>query len=189
MVILNSFNVGLLVYYLFLNIESINGNGVGIFYLILFFMISFFVMSYYIGKETLYLKVSFFVLLVVFYWFSVSVFGHLNDTSILKELTIGTTGGVFLFYLIGLCLSVSFNAVFKIGVEEKYIVFYILTLLLLFILAANAVILLNFKSNLRGDLYLLKGTTLYYQRPGDFLTILFLIASYGFFLFKSICCL
>lgn len=136
---------------------------------IIFFLISL--------QRKLYLRNHLFLFFLLMGWVAFRVSADLGDIYYLKQITIATTGGMVLFYFLGAFLGLSYN--FLLGPSSK-VGFSKLLLLLFSILIAW--LLLEFSQRMHPDLFYLLGINGFYQRPGNFLSILFILFSFAYLL-------
>jgi len=178
----NSFNhlayfsqILLLVLYLSLNIINVGQDGTALPLLagFVFFAGYYFLLA--LLKYRLTIRKHFFVFLLFVFWMSLRIIIDLQDLEHLKQITIATTGGVLLFFLIGTFVRKALdNTVFKGKIH-----YYKLFLILYFIIGLS--IFMSFKARLtRLDIFYIEGVAGGYQRPGNFMIMLFMIASFVF---------
>lgn len=163
--------------YLGLNIQNVGEMGIALPLLVGFIGISGLLIFNQVLSFTLAVRVHFFVFLLLIGWVTLRVVIDLGDMEHLKQLTIATTGGMLLFFLLG---SFARQALDKLN-QSILSRFYSKLLLLFFVLVSLA-IFISFKSRLldRADIFYIEGVEGSYQRPGNFLIILFLMASFAF---------
>lgn len=178
-----------LLLYLFTNIKLIDEGSPALAVLAFSVMIGVFLLVLeIILKKNIYIKKSFFFLVLFLIYFIVNI--TLNRPNDLKALLIATTGGIILFYILG-----SLVAMNLLYIKEKILksnqflnmfnFFYIVFCLLFFVLFLDTFTTLI--ANVRTDLFLLADLNGMYQRPGAFLVISFFIYSFitAFFLFVN----
>ena len=106
----------------------------------------------------------------------------LSDIEYLKQIIIGTTGGILLFFTIGTFSKQALEVITK----SKGSLFSIKILLLIFLII-GFLIFFNFQSRLldRTDIFYIEGVEGEYQRPGNFLIMLFMMVSFIYVSFSS----
>jgi hypothetical protein len=100
----------------------------------------------------------------------------LNNLERLKAITVTTTGGIVLFYLAGAFLGLVFHQAF---VQSRKIIFFIG--LLVTYLGLLITLHMQFAERLRENIFLIADLDGAYQRPGNFLSISFIVISYMVF--------
>lgn len=163
--------------YLGLNIQNVGEMGIALPLLAGFVGISGLLVFNQVIRLTLVLRLHLFVFLLLISWVSLRVIVDLGDMEHLKQLTIATTGGMLLFFLVG---SFARQALDKLNqaVSSRL---YSKLLILLFALVSLA-IFISFKGRLldRPDIFYIEGVEGGYQRPGNFLIMLFIMASFAY---------
>lgn len=163
--------------YLFLNVRDF-GNGVELRLLAIFFVFGLAVMIVKDYPRLPGIKLSFFAFVVIVFWIAFRYLIDRDDYSGLIGVMIGTTGGVFLFYFMGLvsreCLK-SGVAQFWFGSAALHICY----------LSFSALLAIDFLSQVRHDIFYIDNASEDYQRPGNFMSISFLIISYVYVLAGS----
>nr|QLL91153.1 O-antigen polymerase [Plesiomonas shigelloides] len=164
-----------LLVYLNANIVNVGKMGVALHLLIAFvgFSILLFVMFW--TKKKLYFHIHFFLFLLLMCWVAFRVALDLSDLYYLKQLTVATTGGILLFYVIGALLGLTMHELVNLRNDinsEKYII-----LLFCFL---SIWMLYNFSQRLDNSLFYLRDVDGSYQRPGNFLSISFIVISFAY---------
>lgn len=160
--------------YLTFNILNVGEMGTALSFLAIFIVLAGIELFTQIIQVKICIKKHFIFLLLFVVWLSVRVIVDLNDLEHLKQIIIATTGGILLFFLIGTFIK---SAIEKIFLFKKPQI--ILEILLLFILACVLVIFTSLRLRLvRSDIFYIQDVHGSYQRPGNFLTILFMILSF-----------
>ncbi len=110
-------------------------------------------------------------------WVSLRVVVDLGDMEHLKQLTIVTTGGMLLFFLVGSFARQALDKLSQATLGRLYP-----KLLLLFFVLVSLAVFISFKSRLldRPDIFYIEGVEGGYQRPGNFLIMLFIMASFAY---------
>ncbi|EKF9805757.1 hypothetical protein O1D34_002176, partial [Vibrio cholerae] len=76
-------------------------------------------------KKNLYFRIHFFFFLLLILWMAFRIVFDLNDLEYLKQLTVATTGGILLFYIIGASLGLTRHCLVSLRSDikiEKYII-------------------------------------------------------------------
>lgn len=167
----------MLIFYLMLNIVNVGEMGTALPLLVSFFILStsiFFLQSLNKKITTPYHSVLFFLLLV---WIALRVIIDLGDLYYLRQITIGTTGGMLLFYFIGMFSS---KALKNVVLGQRKII--LVKFFLLISLLATVWVFLNLEGRLLNnvDKYYIEGVDGGYQRPGNFLIIYFIVVSFSY---------
>ena len=166
-----------LTFYFLLNILNVGEMGTGLLLLAGFFALSgtFLVLEFLQGNVVV--RGYFFVFLFFVGWLAFRVVVDLDDFEYLKQITIATTGGVLLFFLIGTFVRRALDEIIfsKNSVLLKFLIF-------LFLLE-NFLVFLAFKDRLLsgGGIFLIEGVNDGYQRPGNFMIMLFIMHSLIYF--------
>lgn len=171
----------LLFFYFTLNITNVGEMGTALPLLGGFVALAGGVFVLQLVKNQISLRLHFvvfllFVLLFVL-WVALRVIVDLGDMEHLKQLTVATTSGILLFFLLGTFARKALDTLTK----AKLKLTSSKTLLLTFLLVST-LIFLSFKGRLldRDDIFYISGVEGGYQRPGNFLIMLFVMASFTF---------
>lgn len=175
--LLVSFQSATLLVYLKYNIVSIGSGGVALPLLALFVGASVVLLLALWVEDRLYVRPHLFLFLGLMAWIAFRVIYDLNDLDRLRALTIATTGGMLLFYLMGAALRMGYQQLVQ---DER--VRWPVTLALSLVVFLLISILLDFSGRLHPRYFLLTGIDGGYQRPGNFLSIVFLVFSFLFIL-------
>lgn len=164
-----------LLIYLNANIVDVGEMGVALHLLIEFVGLTSLLFAMFGVKKKLYFHIHFFFFLLLICWIAFRIVFDLNDLEYLKQLTVATTGGVLLFYIIGASLGLTRHSLASLRTDikiEKYIIllFYFLSIWMLY----------NFSQRLHDSLFYLKDIDGSYQRSGNFLSISFIIVSFAY---------
>lgn len=166
----------LLFYYLALNVINVGEMGVALPLLIGFIGLGFcrlFLQSTY---QSLAVSFHFFILLMFLIWLAIRVIIDLNDIEYLKQVTLGTTGGILLFFMIGSLARYSLNT---IAITEKSL--WAAKIILFIFLLFSFNVFVEFSSKIvRIDILLIDDLEGGYQRPGNFFIIFFAMVSFVF---------
>jgi len=163
----------LLMVYLSLNILNVGGAGTGLPLLAGFVTLACGALLFDIARRRSAVHVHFFVFLLFVAWLTFRVVVDLQDAERLKQLTVATTSGVLVFFLIG---TFARRALDKIVFAEKCVWAKVLLILVLLV---NVYIFLVFKERLmdRDDIIYMEAIEGGYQRPGSFMIMLFIMSS------------
>lgn len=161
--------------YLHLNVEFI-GEGNNSPWLLLVAISLFFVqalLSFFISK-CIGIKSSTMFLMLFFWYLIYRVSIDTGDFLRLKALTVATSGGVILFYLLGFACSLTRNKL-TATIQQSTIGYYCFSFQTTLLMALSNLQLLHifiaFTPQLRSDRFLIAGLEASYQRPGNFLII------------------
>jgi hypothetical protein len=167
----------LLFSYLALNIENVGEMGVGLPLLAGFVIISCGIFVTQLLTLTLRVRLNLFLFLMLIFWVSLRVVLDFGDIEHLKQITVATTGGMLLFFLIGTFSRQALDYLTKSNKSNLYPKLLILVFCLLCL-----IIFLSFKVRLldREDKFYIAGVNGGYQRPGNFMIMLFIMASFSY---------
>ena len=175
--VVNLAQILLLLFYLSLNITNIGeSSGTGLPLLVLFFILSVTVLFIQSINKNIVIRLHLFFFFLFVFWIALRVVIDLSDIQYLKQITIATTGGILLFFFIG---TFSRQAI-EIISKTKSSVFSLKIVLLTFF-AISLSVFFSLKSRLleRVDMFYIEGVDGGYQRPGNFLIIIFIIVSFS----------
>lgn len=173
----------LLMLYFFSNISNVGGIGSGLLFLIIFFALNFILIFFQSVQHRLILRVHFFIFLLIVFWISLRVIVDLGDFEYLKQITVATTKGIILFFLMGSFFRKTLN--FLLISTENLRFAYIL--LVLFAVFMFCIMVYYFGRLERSDIFLIDGINAGYQRAGNFLIINFIVFSFLYISFASHC--
>ncbi len=165
-----------LLIYLNANIVNVGEMGVALHLLIEFVGLTSLLFAMLLVKKKLYFHIHFFFFLLLMCWIAFRIVFDLNDLEYLKQLTVATTGGALLFYIIGASLGLTRHSLASLRSDikiEKYtiLIFCFLSIWMLY----------NFSQRLHDSLFYLKDINGSYQRSGNFLSISFIVVSFAYF--------
>lgn len=175
----NVIQIMVFIFYFYFNIINIGEEGQKIELLMFFVAISivmFFLRSF---NEEVVIKTHLLLFLMLIIWISIRVLTDKDDLDFLKQITIATTGGMFLFYCLGVALSISFYRMLYI--ENAFHPEWINISILCAYMILSFSVLNIFYENMSEDHFYLKNINGLYQRPGNFLSIIFIFISYIYF--------
>lgn len=180
LMLLTFIQVAALLSYLNANIVNVGDMGTAIPMLIIYVGISTLALAFLIMQKSLYVRPHFFFFLLLVSWIAFRVLVDLNSYEDLKQITIGTTGGVLLFYVIGVFLSFTFHNIAINTAKERWA-----KIIILLFLCFLVWMLYNFSQRLHPRLFYLTGVDGTYQRSGNFLSISFICVSFYYLLLVS----
>jgi hypothetical protein len=165
--------ISTLLVYLNTNIINVGEMGTALPFLGAYIGLSVLVLSFIWLQRRIYLRLHLLLFLLLVAWVSLRVIIDLGDTEYLKQITIATTGGILLFYLLGAFLGVSYNhlIVHVDGFLTKKLVLILFFFLMVWML-------FNFSQRLHPRLFYLLEINGSYQRSGNFLSISVIIFSF-----------
>lgn len=129
-------------------------------------------------RKSVYIRMHFVLFLLLIAWIATRIIIDLGDMEYLKQITIATTGGMLLFYLLGMFLGISYQNIVLTDRSPGVNKFAIYVFLLLM-----TWMLYSFSQRLHPRLFYLLDVDGSYQRPGNFLSIVFIIVSFTYFNF------
>ncbi len=125
-----------------------------------------------------YFRVNLFVFLLLIIWVATRIIFDLGNMEYLKQITVATTGGMLLFYLLGAFFGISYQSVLVQTEKTFFLKFLVFVFLCLMIW-----MLYNFSQRLHPRLFYLLDVNGAYQRPGNFLSISFIVVSFFYLTF------
>lgn len=162
---------------IYLNANIVNVGEMGTALPLLIGFVSLSVVSFLMRSlsENIYVRIHLAFFLLLMSWIALRVILDLNDLEYLKQITVATTGGMLLFYVLGSLLGLSYHTTFSYRSElvlEKLVVslFFLLVVWMLY----------NFSHRLHDTLFYLEGVDGNYQRSGNFLSISFVLVSFSY---------
>lgn len=163
--------------FLFLNIKDIT-QGVGYIYLIISGGCAIFIIAARINHaSTLAINKSTLWLLAFLTYFVTKAFIDIDDLSIIKGMTVGTTGGMIFALILGGIVSIFFQYLYTL----KKLSFFYSLFILIFQITLVIFALIIFKEHskfLRPDIFMIENLSDLYQRPGNFIIMLSLISAF-----------
>jgi hypothetical protein len=165
-----------LLVYLFDNISKVGSAGTALPLLGTFFVCAVLVSMCLSLKKILYVRIHLILFFLFIAWIAFRVIVDINDLERLKSITIATTGGIILFFLVGAFVSLILRQTL---VKSRKNIFFIGVLLFYL----GLLICLHFKlaERVRPDIFLIADLDGAYQRPGNFLSISFIVISFMIF--------
>lgn len=169
----------LLLSYFFLNIVNVGEVGKALPLLIVFFILAVVGLFLQLWCGFLVIKLHFFVFLFFLAWLSFRVIIDFQNVERLKQVTVATTGGVLLFFLLGTFVRQALDRIImvdRLGLTKLLLIIFVL---------ASALVFVSFQGRIldRSNIFYIEGVDGGYQRPGNFMIVLFVISS---FLYLSI---
>ncbi len=163
----------ILISYFTLNIVNVGEMGAALPLLVVFFILAGGGLFFQLWRGYLAIKFHFFVFLLFVAWLSFRVVVDSQDLERLKQLTVATTSGVIMFFLLGTFVRQALNKIVldEVGLTKGLIFVFTLSSVFLFI---------NFESKIlnRSDIFYIEGADEGYQRSGNFMIMLFIINSF-----------
>ena len=173
------FQVAVLLAYLNANIVNVGQMGTAKPLLVAYVGISVLLFLTLWMKKRLFVRPHFFLFLLLMCWVAFRIIVDLGDMEYLKQITIATTGGMVLFYFLGVFLGISYQDIVLQG--DKVWINKLVQLLFLFLLFW---MIYNFSQRLRPSLFYLTDVGGSYQRSGNFLSISFIMVSLSYFIYS-----
>ncbi len=121
--------------------------------------------------------------LIIFQCFLVfRLMADTGDVNLLKAFTVGTTGGIWFFYLMGFLSSFLIVTIYNQAKSSRYATWFCCIFICISaLLSLHA--FLEHRVDIREDVFLIKDDGSAYQRPGDFISQSFILASTVFIIF------
>ncbi|PUE63752.1 hypothetical protein [Arcobacter caeni] len=176
-----------IVFYFFSNIKNINEGSSGLLFLGAFLLLgSFFIIYELFSSKRMFFRKSFIFLIVFVSYFVYRIVVDMENFYFLKVFTIGTTGGIVLFYFLGAIVSFHLVIIKNAVLQKKdnlkiFNIFFFLFSFFFLLIFLNSYYVLS--ASLSQNLFLITTLNGNYQRPGTFLTISFLMYSPLYILF------
>ena len=164
-----------LILYFSININDIwsRGSRLDLFFFSMLLGVIYLIISKYLLNIQYKVKNSFIILSLFFFYFFIRICLDLKTLHDLKAFGIL----VAVFYCLGALVSVALQGFYLDMQKNNFLKRFNIFLLLLsfMILTSLYLIINNFSVHLRSDILLMKNTENLYQRPGDFLSLIFII--------------
>lgn len=167
--------IAALLLYLNANVVNVGAMGTALPILVAYVFLSILLFSFFWLQKSLYVRPHLFLFLSLIGWIAFRVVVDLGDLEYLKQITVATTGGMVLFYLLGAFLSVSMHSMLNFHVSS-----WLPKLVLVLFLTILCWTIYKFSQRMHPQLFYLTGVDGNYQRSGNFLTISFIIVSFVF---------
>lgn len=166
--------------YLTLNIITVGSPGGALEWLVLFLSFSFFtfLLKIKFSKYQIYIKFMFFPIILFLIWFYIRIAADTGDIEMLKQFSIATTGGTFLFLALGNLTALVYKIldIHSSNKSFKRILIFIIFLSGILLM----MILLNFIPRIHNKYFVLRNLHGFYQRAGNFHSLFFILQSYAF---------
>jgi hypothetical protein len=163
--------VVLIWFYLFGNIQNRSEGGVGLPFLIIYFFFGGLIVFFGKYPKLPSVKKVTLIFLLFVLWISIRYLIDRNGFEDLRQATIATTGGVILFYVIG--------SILRKSLEMLQYMYHKFFMSLIFVYTAFVTwLLFDYSDKVMLDNFLLNDVDQDYQRPGNFMSIGYLIISY-----------
>jgi len=163
--------------YLNANVINVGKTGAALPVLAIHVIFSMVIFGFLWLQRNLYVRLHFFLFLMLISWIFARVIIDLGDLDYLKSITIATSGGIILFYILGALLGASYQGLL-LGVNGVQLC----KIMLVLFFCLLAWMQYNFQQRLHPTLFFLTGGNDGYQRSGDFLSISFILASFLYLL-------
>jgi hypothetical protein len=171
--------MGALLVYLNANIVNVGEMGTALPVLAGYVGLSLLVFALLWQQRRLIVRMHLFLFFLLIAWIALRTILDLGDLEYLKRLTIATTGGMMLFYLVGSFLAVSYETLIKKARKNTFVKLVVLLFLCLLLWMAYI-----FSQRLHPRLFYLTGVDGSYQRSGNFLSISFIVTSFTYLLYS-----
>ncbi|PKQ41252.1 hypothetical protein CXP40_12700 [Pseudomonas sp. YY-1] len=164
----------LLFTYLVLNVLNVGDGGTALPLLGAFFVLSGISLLLDFFRCRTAVHGHFFVFLLFVVWLTYRILVDLNDLAHLKKLTVATTSGILLFFLLGTFARQALDKINTIG-KLFWLKFLFAALFLFYVW-----VFISFNNRLlsSGEIFYMDGVNGDYQRPGNFMICLFLMCSF-----------
>jgi hypothetical protein len=171
--------ISMLFVYLNLNIANVGSLGTALPILIASVIASLLIMGIFLLQKRLHIRLHFFLFIGLMVWIALRVVVDTADLNYLTQITIATTGGMLLFYFLGAFLGVSYEYLLLKSMKTMLV-----RLVLIFFFSLLVWVLYEFSQRLHPRVFYLTGIDGAYQRPGNFLSISFILCSFYYLLFS-----
>jgi len=161
-----------ILFYLNANIVNVGAAGIALPVLASYVALSALIIFILLLQKTLFFRTHFMVFLIFLAWFAIKVHIDLGDLEQLKAMTIATSSGIFLFYLIGAFFSFSYSYLLREKISSAVPGFVVILFGFLLVYLLGDLI-----GRSRQDLFLISNADGLYQRPGNFLSISYILVS------------
>jgi len=161
-----------ILFYLNANIVNVGKAGTALPILAAYVALSALIFFILFLQKTFFFRTHLVVFLIFLAWFAIRVIIDYGDLEKLKAITIATTGGIFLFYLVGAVFSISYFYLLREKISSAVPGFVVIFFGLLLVYLLGGLF-----ERSRQDLFLVSELDGDYQRPGNFLSISFILVS------------
>lgn len=125
------------------------------------------------------IKRSFLLLTSFYLYFLIRLVADTGDYSVFKELTVGTTGGTLISYILGAASLTAVGCVGRSSVRrDRFIEYAWFYVYMAIAIAFTAIALSSNIEGVQSDLFMIKDSSGGYQRPGNLLSMKHLIESF-----------
>lgn len=161
--------------YLNLNIINVGDMGTALPLLVFFIGLSSLLFVIFWLSKKLYFRIHLVFFFLLISWVAFRIILDLSDVPYLKQLTVATTGGMLFFYIIGALLGLTSHSVLRLRSDVRVEIYIIILFSIL-----SVWMLYSFSQRLHDSLFYLQDINGGYQRPGNFLSISFIIVSFAY---------
>lgn len=172
--------VAALLSYLIANVVNVGEMGTALPVLVAYIGLSVFILALLWTQKRIYIRPHFFIFLLLITWIAFRIVVDLSDIEYLKQITVATTGGMLLFYMMGCFLGMTYHDV-VMRKNKAQLANVVLVLFVCFLIW----MINSFLQRLHPRLFYLMDVDGAYQRSGNFLSISFISVSFFYFLFSS----
>lgn len=174
--------ISLIIVYFSLNIINVGEGGVAITLLALFISVSLSGMFFRLFQKPMSIYRHFFVFVIFILWLIIRGVLDFSNLEFLKQITIATTGGIVLFFMLGTFVRETIDNIANSNTSN---LLPLKTLLLIFFISI-LIIFSEYSSRLvRTDIFYIDDIDGSYQRPGNLLIISFIIISFSYLKMSS----
>lgn len=181
---MNILYIGLNLFFLFcyilLNILNLGKGSDGIIFILMFFLLSGIYLFFKMLNNKIKISYNIFIIFIIAIWITIRVTIDMNNTYFLSQILIGSTGGILFFLFIGIGVATITNKVLAESIKGTRIYINASLIILVTALISNLYLSISFIPGLRDDIFLLLDPSINYQRPGNFMSIFFIITSIFF---------
>lgn len=156
--------------YLFNNIASIGDFGNSLVVLAVFFLMGLISLLFQMYTKKIYIAKYFVGFMLFIIWVCIRFLIDYQDYMVLREYIIGTTGGIVLFFMIGLFVSQALNS----DAIRLKVIFFPISLLYFTMMVWLYV---KMTDRMLDNIFLVDDPDGAYQRPGNFMSISYIIYS------------
>ncbi|MBD9399642.1 hypothetical protein [Pseudomonas sp. PDM11] len=171
----------LLFAYLVLNVLNVGEGGTALPLLGIFFVLSSTAVLLSFSQCRTAVHWHLFVFLLFVAWLTYRILVDLNDIAHVKKLTVATTSGILLFFLLGTFARQALDRINATG----GVIWLRSLLVVLFLFSAWVFFSFNNRLLSSDEIFYMEGVNGDYQRPGNFMIFLFIMCS---FIFLSLVC-
>jgi hypothetical protein len=174
---------GIFNFFLFRNIKYLHevvGDGSKSLYLLIFSFMGYLFLFFInlVSQKKIYVKKLYMAIICFFVYFIINT---ILNTNKIRSYTIGTDGGLILFYSIGVLMGVTFHRCINSINKSKRLYITLFSISILYLIIHTILLLDTFiflLSHLRMDKFIVEELLGRYQRPGKFIVISTILTSY-----------